>query len=82
MAGPGICELAGVAGLILPSAFRIFPKLTAWAATGLLGIMMLAAPYHIERGEYGVAGVPVVLGVLAAFVAWGRFRAAPIQARA
>jgi putative oxidoreductase len=78
----GICELAGVAGLILPSAFRIFPKLTAWAATGLLGIMILAAPYHIQRGEHGVAGVPVVLGLLAAFVAWGRFRAAPIQARA
>jgi putative oxidoreductase len=77
----GICELAGALGLILPAAFKILPRLTAFAASGLLAIMVLAVPFHIYRGEAKVIAVPVLLGVLAAFVAWGRFRAAPIQAR-
>lgn len=77
----GICEIAGVIGLILPAAFRIMPKLTAFAATGLLAIMVLAVPFHLYRGENAIASVPVLLGLMAAFVAWGRFSAAPIQAR-
>ena len=32
---------------------------------------MLAVPFHIYRGEAKVIAVPVLLGVLAAFVAWG-----------
>jgi putative oxidoreductase len=77
----GISELAGAIGLILPAAFKTMPKLAGFAATGLLAIMVLAVPFHIYRGEARVIAVPVLLGVLAAFVAWGRFRAAPIQAR-
>jgi putative oxidoreductase len=77
----GICELAGAAGLILPAAFKILPKLMPLAATGLLAIMMLAVPFHTYRGEAKVIGLPVLLGVMAAFVAWGRLRGAPIQAR-
>jgi putative oxidoreductase len=77
----GICELAGAVGVILPAAFKILPKLTAFAATGLLAIMVLAVPFHLCRGEAKVIGLPVLLGVMAAFVAWGRFRGAPIQSR-
>jgi putative oxidoreductase len=77
----GICEIAGAVGLILPSAFQVRPKLTAYAATGLFTIMLLAVPFHIYRGEAKVIAVPVLLGVMAAFVAWGRFRGAPIEAR-
>jgi putative oxidoreductase len=74
----GICELAGALGLILPSAFKVLPKWSAFAATGLLAIMVLAVPYHIYRGEAHVIGIPILLGVLAAYVAWGRLRGAPI----
>lgn len=77
----GICELAAAIGLILPSAFRIVPKLTPLAASGLVAIMILAVPFHIQRGEANVIGIPIVLGALAAFVAWGRFRGAPIAER-
>jgi putative oxidoreductase len=77
----GICELAGAVGLILPAAFKVLPKLTAYAATGLAAIMALAVPFHIYRGEVKVIGLPVLLGVMGAFVAWGRFRGAPIPGR-
>lgn len=75
----GIYELAAAIGLILPAAFRIMPKLTPLAASGLVAIMILAVPIHIHRGEANVIGIPVALGALAAFVAWGRFRAVPIE---
>ena len=77
----GLCELAAAIGLIVPSALRILPELTPLAATGLLAIMILAVPFHIQRGEANLVAVPIVLGSLAAFVAWGRLRAAPISRR-
>jgi hypothetical protein len=43
--------------------------------------MLLAVPYHIYRGETAVSAVPALLGVMAGFVAWGRFRGAPIEER-
>lgn len=75
----GTCELAGAIGLVLPSLTRIKPVLTAWAATGLAAVMVLALAFHISRGEAAQAlPVNLTLGALAAFVAWGRFRKAPI----
>jgi len=76
----GISELAGAVGLILPAALRIKPILTPVAAVGLLVVMILAAGYHLSRGEPG-ASTNLVLGAIAAFVAWGRFKAAPIAPR-
>lgn len=77
----GLCELAGAMGLILPAATRIKPGLTALAATGLLAIMVLAVPFHVSRGETKLIAAPVTLGLLAAFVAWGRLRKAVIAPR-
>ena len=77
----GLSELAAAIGLILPAALRILPGLTPLAATGLLAIMILAVPFHIQRGEANLLRVPIVLGALAAFVAWGRLRTAPIEGR-
>lgn len=76
----GVSELAGGLGLILPSATRIAPWLTVWAAAGLVLVMVLAAGFHIYRGEFAAVPVNLVLGGLAAFVAWGRTRA-PIAPR-
>jgi putative oxidoreductase len=77
----GFAELAGAIGLILPSATRIKPWLTPLAAVGLAIIMALAVPFHIMRGESNVIGIHVIVTALSSFVAWGRFRKAPVAPR-
>lgn len=77
----GVAELMGALGLILPAALRIKPVLTPLAATGLLTVMVLAAGFHASRAEWSGIATTVVLGAMAAFVAWGRFKKAPIAAR-
>ena len=71
----GLCEVGGALGLVLPGLLRIRPDLTALAAGGLVTIMLGAAmftpPDHVE-----LALIPLVVGVLAAFVAFGRRRVA------
>jgi uncharacterized membrane protein YphA (DoxX/SURF4 family) len=77
----GASELAGSLGLLLPSLTRILPRLSALAGLGLTVVMILAMGFHISRGEmYGIPPT-LILGLLAAFVAWGRFRKAPIEPR-
>ena len=77
----GVVELLGALGLVLPAATRIAPKLTPLAAGGLATVMILAAVTHVSRGEAPMIVANVVLGGLAAFVAWGRLKGAPITAR-
>lgn len=77
----GTAELAGALGVLLPALTRIKPALTPLAALGLVVVMVLAAGFHLSRGETAAALVPVVLGAVAAFVAWGRFRRAPLTPR-
>jgi putative oxidoreductase len=77
----GVAELAGGLGLILPAATRIRPMLTRLAAVSLATIMTLAFVFHIQRGEWDALPVNAVLGALAAFGAWGRWRKAPIAPR-
>jgi hypothetical protein len=67
--------------MILPSALRIKPVLTPLAGAGLVVIMCLAVLFHLSRGEAAVTPVNLVLGALAAFVAWGRYTRAPIAPR-
>jgi hypothetical protein len=69
----GVAELAGAAGLIMPWATGVASFLTPLAAAALLVVMVLAARFHGRRGEWSGVGINVVLGVLSAFVAWGRF---------
>ncbi|HEY0739861.1 MAG TPA: DoxX family protein [Chryseosolibacter sp.] len=77
----GIVEVAGGLGLLLPAALRILPQLTIVSAIGFTLIMVLAFGFHVLRGEYAALGTNVVLGVIAAVVAWGRWRKAPITNR-
>jgi putative oxidoreductase len=77
----GYAELAAGLGLVLPAATRIAPVLTPLAAVGLAIIMALAIPFHVMRGEAHVIGMHVGIAALSAFVAWGRFRRAPIAPR-
>ncbi|CAN5816224.1 DoxX family protein [soil metagenome] len=77
----GTSELLGAIGLILPSATRVLPKLTVAAAIGLVVVMILAAGFHFSRGEADHTPVNFVLGGVAAFIAWGRWKKAPISPR-
>jgi uncharacterized membrane protein YphA (DoxX/SURF4 family) len=74
----GVSEILGGLGLVLPAVTGILPQLTAWAATGLSLIMILAALFHLRRGEYPAIVINLVLLALAAFVAYGRFVLAPL----
>jgi uncharacterized membrane protein YphA (DoxX/SURF4 family) len=69
----GAVEALGALGLILPAATGIAPILTPLAATGLAVIMALAVAVHFRRGEAKMTPVNVVLFVIAAIIAWGRF---------
>lgn len=77
----GVAELLGALGMILPAATRLRPVLTPAAGLGLVIIMVLAALFHLTRGEFSAIGANAVLGLLAGFVAWGRLRKAPIAPR-
>jgi DoxX-like family len=67
----GLCELLGALGLILPGATRIRPELTSLAARGLV-LIMVGAVMFTPPEQLATAALPVVLGLLAAFVAYGR----------
>ena len=78
----GACEFLGGIGLILPAMTGVKPKLTPLAAICLTLVMILAAIFHIVRGEYSFfLPVNLVLGGVAAFIAYGRLMAMPIAAR-
>ncbi|MGV9778119.1 DoxX family protein [Streptosporangium sp. NPDC003464] len=74
----GICEVLGGIGLILPAMTGVRPKLTPLAAAGLALTMILAAGFHIMRGEYGLVPANLLLGGVAAFIAVGRWKLRPI----
>lgn len=78
----GLAELLGGLGLILPAALRIRPGLTPLAAAGLVIIMIGATVITLVGGLGAMALIPLVTGLLAAFVAYGRWKLAPISARA
>lgn len=69
----GALEVLAALGLILPRATGIAPVLTPLAALGLVALMIGAAVVHARRREYPMIAINVVLLVLAAIVAWGRF---------
>ena len=77
----GTSELLGAIGLILPSLLRIQPRLTVYAAWGLVLVMLLATIFHLSRGEFDRAPMTGILGLLAAFVSVGRSKWRPIMSR-
>ncbi len=68
----GIAEVAGALGLILPGLLRIQRGLTPLAACGLVIIMIGATVVTLAIGGGASALVPLVVGCLAAAVAYGR----------
>jgi DoxX-like protein len=74
----GVAEVLGAVGLVLPSLLRIRPGLTPLAAAGLVIIMIGATVLTLATGEIAAALISLVVGLLAAFVAYGRSRLAPL----
>jgi putative oxidoreductase len=77
----GIAEILGGVGLILPSVTRIQPQLSVYAAAGLVLVMAGAVVYHAGRGEGQSIVSNVIISALMAFVAYGRWKIAPIRPR-
>ena len=79
----GLAEVLGGLGLVLPGLLRVQPRLTSLAAAELVHIMIGATVLTAATGgsDTGLAIIPLTVGALAAFVAYGRWRVAPHRER-
>lgn len=77
--GLGILELVCAAALIVPSALRWRPGLTVVAATILALESIVFIWVHVNYREIGPIVFSAVLGLLMAFIAYGRLVLSPIQ---
>lgn len=77
----GVMEILGGLGLILPSVLRIRPGLTPLAAACLVIIMIGATVITLGSMGIGPAMLPLIVGILCVFVAYGRWRLAPLSSR-
>jgi uncharacterized membrane protein YphA (DoxX/SURF4 family) len=78
----GVCEVLGAFALVLPGLLRIWPALTPLAGAGLLIIMIGATILTAVSSTVAAALFPLVVGLLVAFVTFGRWRIAPLRASA
>lgn len=69
----GVAEVLAAIGLILPGITGIAPILVPLAASGLVLLMIGAIITHVRRKELPMVIGNVVLLILAAIEAWGRF---------
>ena len=74
----GILELVCTVGLIIPSAFRWKPGLTVVAAAVLAIESLVFIGVHAKYRETGSIVMSGVLGLLMAFIAYGRMVLKPI----
>ena len=65
-------------GLILPAMTGVKPKLMPLAAFGRTLAMILAAAFHMVRAEYNFLPINLLLGGVAAWIAYGRSFLKPI----
>jgi uncharacterized membrane protein YphA (DoxX/SURF4 family) len=74
----GSLEILAAVGLILLGVTGVLPWLTPTAAACVVVLMILAAIFHARRpGEGQNIVTNLVIGLLAALVAYGRFIVAP-----
>jgi hypothetical protein len=77
----GVAEVLGAIGLILPGALRIRTVLTPRAASCLTVIVIGATVIMLRIGGVGQAIFPFATALLSVFVAYGRWRLAPLRDR-
>lgn len=78
----GAAEVLAAVGLTLPGITRIMPWLVPAAAAGVVIVMIGATILHLVRAEWMSTAITVVLLVMAATVAYQRWRVRPIRPRA
>lgn len=74
----GILELVCTVGLIVPSAFHWHPRLTVLAAALLAVESLVFIGVHVKYHEIPPIIMSAVLGLLMAFIAYGRMFLRPI----
>ena len=74
----GTVEILAALGLILPGLTGIQTRLTPLASAGLILVMVGAIVWHAQREEFPNIVLNVILAVIAAFVAYGRWRLRPL----
>lgn len=74
----GILELVCVAGLIVPPSLQWRPALVGYAAAALAIESLVFIGVHVKYRETGPIVMCAVLGLLMAFLAYGRFVLRPI----
>ncbi len=74
----GIVELVCMVGLIVPAAFHWQPKLTVVAATVLAVESLVFIGVHVKYREIAPIVFSVVLGLVMAFIAYGRMVLKPV----
>ena len=74
----GVLELVCTVGLIVPAAFHWRPTLTVVAATVLAIESLVFVWVHVKYGETMSIIMSGVLGLLMAFIAYGRMVLKPI----
>jgi uncharacterized membrane protein YphA (DoxX/SURF4 family) len=77
----GIAEILAGVGLILPGLTRIQPRLTTFAALGLVLLMLGAAVWHLPRGEFQNIVMNLILAGVVGFLAYGRWKLSPLKAK-
>lgn len=77
----GVAEVLAAIGLTLPGMTRVLPGLVPAAAAGLVIVMISATIFHVARAEYTSAAMTFLLLVLAAFVAYMRWKVMSIPPR-
>jgi uncharacterized membrane protein YphA (DoxX/SURF4 family) len=75
----GVVETLGGLGLILPGIFRRQQYLTPLAAAGLCILMIGAVITTIMGDGVSMIFAPLVVGLLCAFVAYGRWKLRPLR---
>ena len=75
----GIVELVCTVGLIVPAAFHWLPALTTLAATVLALESLVFIWVHVKYREVAPIIMSAVLGLLVAFIAYGRIVLQPIS---
>jgi hypothetical protein len=75
----GTAEVLGALGLILPGLTHVRPGLTPLAAAGLALLTVCAAIYQLMASQPANAVFALAIGAVAAFVAYGRWRLAPLR---
>jgi hypothetical protein len=74
----GAIELVAALLVILPSATRVLPQLTPFAATALASLAAIGAVRPESAGGLGLAGADAGLAVLALLVSWARLAVVPL----